>query len=129
MKLDLKAIEERCEKATPGPWRVEPRYSGFFNFLPTGGNLGLKEQTNALYLKEENQNGDHLGADIQGPVVPSRSTFAVRDAWFIANARTDVPVLLECVKELREALRTYALNVGPIADNARELLTKWFGDK
>lgn len=52
MKLDLEVIRERCDKATPGPWKVAPRNVCFFQ--ESTDYKELKEQTNALYLAEEN---------------------------------------------------------------------------
>jgi hypothetical protein len=72
---ELKVIRERCEKATPGPWRADGRYIETIE--------GAEEEM-AIY--------DEGGHD-------------ELDAEFIAHAREDVPRLLEEIERLREGLK------------------------
>ena len=93
----LSAVEQRIEKATPGEWTLDPRNLCFYEKDGT-----LKKLDNELCLSEDSQNGDHLGACIDGPIEPSRGTFVVRDAWLIANAKSDLAKLVRLVRKLRE---------------------------
>jgi hypothetical protein len=82
---ELNQMEERCNAATPGPWRsfIERRdhYSGN-SFVMTGPP-------------------EDRGPDLD---------FASRDADydFVAHARQDIPRLLEEVRRLRRQLRSLA---------------------
>ena len=73
---EIKAIMERCEKATPGPWESEVTTSGG-SILTRGGKW--------------------RGQSLQ--VVPSQ------DADFIASARSDVPDLCRDLLAAREVMR------------------------
>lgn len=79
--IDLAAIRERCEQATPGPWITDPRYGqeGFIHFECDG--------------------------DPQPASRVAMSEFK-RDTEFIAHARADVPALLAIAERAldREAL-------------------------
>ncbi len=76
--LDLEAIKERCEKATPGRW-VARRFGGF---APAG--------TAYWYIYQPGREGEPLDRD---------------DAQFISHARTDLPA---CVAELERVYRERA---------------------
>lgn len=77
----LAAIEARCERATPGPWRWDDRDDQLFD---AKGEL--------LAFGQPTYEGNH------GIVVPPD------DATFIAAARTDVPALLAEVRRLQSDL-------------------------
>lgn len=86
---ELKAIRERCEKATPGPWEAHIQtgpyrtrnYAGKVKApIPIGEHSSFRVHPNLLY---------------EG------------DVHFIAHARTDIPSLLDEVERLREALEWY----------------------
>lgn len=66
---DVKAIHERCEKATPGPWHV---YANIKRLL---GIFNRRDDC----------------------VIAVRSTLSREDADFIAHARTDIPMLLDAL--------------------------------
>lgn len=71
----LKAIEERAEKATPGPW-------------------GVNGQRGDAYWYGYVHAGD----------TPIDDVFREENAAFIAHSREDVPALVAEVRRLREAL-------------------------
>jgi hypothetical protein len=75
----LEEIAQRCEAATPGPWRsfVEGRDH-------VGGESFVRTEGEDIYL---------IGA-------------SVADQDFIAAARQDIPLLLNEVRVLRKALAT-----------------------
>lgn len=73
----LKEIEERCERATPGPWAsfVEGRdFTSGASFIRTGG-----------------EDIELLGATSD-------------DQDFIAHAREDIPLLIAEIRRLRKLL-------------------------
>ena len=79
---ELEKIRRRCESATPGPWSsyVEGRdHTSGSNFIMT-------------------RSGEKRGPDIE----LSGATDADQD--FIANARQDVPKLLEEIERLKKKL-------------------------
>lgn len=87
MTPDLKAIRERCEAATPGPWRISkkkgPLYrvrvvSSHGNFLCVGHHCDIDDS--GAYKRRSNYN-------------------------FIAHARTDIPALLDYIAELEKQLQ------------------------
>jgi hypothetical protein len=82
-RSELNEIKERCEKATQGPWKsmVEGRnHSSGSSFIMTG---------------TENNRGEDI--ELSG------ATAADQD--FIAQARQDVPKLLEEIERLRGLIR------------------------
>jgi hypothetical protein len=81
--IDIKAIEERCERATKGPW--DKRVAGVEgdNYIAgTGPWYRVQGSWNA--------NNDN----------------SINDADFIAYSRQDIPALLEAVKEARFIIRS-----------------------
>jgi hypothetical protein len=83
---ELKAIEDRCNAATKGPWVsfIEGRDHGAGDsFIMTGVKLGEDIWSNSR------------GADIY----LTGATNADQD--FIANARQDIPKLLHALRQLR----------------------------
>jgi hypothetical protein len=92
-KLNLDAIQARCDAATPGPWVVNTKEW-------TDGGAPLTERTiglpgldaTARICDNSNRAGD------------VRTIYAKANAAFIAHARTDVPVLLAEVRSVRAAL-------------------------
>ena len=86
-KLDLKAIKERCDAATPGPWSAcIEAYSEDAHHLYTGKWVWYEYTKSTFWSKE--------------------------DMDFCAHAREDVPKLLEEVEKLQrqwEGLETVVL--------------------
>lgn len=101
---ELKQIEERAAKATPGPW------------VPDFRDITLREATPAeaeRMVLADAKSDFCLGAEIalraaDGGAAwlpcPTRSTFLNRDALFIAAARSDVPALVSEVRKLKALL-------------------------
>lgn len=83
---ELTAIRERCEKATPGPWRW------------------LKAETEDYSDKIV----DGVGLEVLGATVDICDTPFVSmendDAELMAHSRADIPALLDTVGELRGLL-------------------------
>lgn len=96
-KKRLVEIKERLVSCTEGEWICDPRNLCFYEKVDNIHKLA--PQTNELYLNAYNQNGDILGADIEGIKEPIKSSFTVRDAWFIANAKKDIQFLLDIIEE------------------------------
>lgn len=83
----LKAIEERANKATPGPWTAEPSDpNGWSDEEPHCDGIHTESGgwRNAIVTTD---------GGVYGPRMP--------DADFIAHAREDVPKLLGEVRRLR----------------------------
>jgi hypothetical protein len=92
----LKQIEERCNKATTGPWK------GFWR--------GNTVKSHYIWSPVEQKN-------ICSSISPK-----TKNADFIAHARQDIPDLLAYVRELQTAARSviknsYQYSVAPIAFN------------
>ena len=83
---DLSAIRARCAEATPGPYRVA-----------IGGYL-ITAQYDPRYPEGQCK---IIVADTMSFNNPSFIKIAERNAVFFANARTDIPALLEHIGELR----------------------------
>jgi len=77
---ELKAIEERCEKATEGPWDVEA-------------------VSNACRVTIGKGSGKVILARACPPQLQEEETWS--NVKFMAAARTDVPALIEEVKRLK----------------------------
>lgn len=75
MTIDLNAIKKRAEAATEGPWRVDQ-----FDDVEAGDDLVVRTADDVMF---ENKNAE-------------------ADAAFIANARQDVPALIELVAQKQE---------------------------
>jgi hypothetical protein len=82
---DLRAIEDRCRRATPGGWMACKEHPDF----PVIGSP-------VCYMDEDETIAVGQGGDF-GP-----TNNPMDDAQFIAHARTDVPRLLKEVRRLRE---------------------------
>ncbi len=73
-KTELDAIRERCEKATPGPWKIYPNIDGY-DLRDEGGRPVVTE-------------GDWAGVR------------KIEDACFISECPTDIPALLAHIDAL-----------------------------
>lgn len=83
-EAELKAIRERCDLATSGPWKQDDKDWAMIH---------------PPY--------DICGED-HAPITGFDSVDRKPDATFIAHSRTDIPALLDEVERLRAALRFYA---------------------
>jgi hypothetical protein len=91
MTLDLDAIEARANAASTGPWRINTSDKMGEDWLIGGFGLGRDDD------------GTHYYIVTTDGVRASRfdnSEGAKSDAEFIAAARTDVPALIERIREL-----------------------------
>jgi hypothetical protein len=105
---ELKAIEDRATKATPGPWYSS---SDATPYNPRGGIWSEQGATIKNVPCDESADADFepryaltivIGGcqDEQGGAVGIPNN---QDADFIAHARTDIALLLEEIKRLRES--------------------------
>lgn len=118
----LAAIEARCQKATPGPWRVG---GPSFRCVLVHGANGRHGQGNCRYTFSGWFDNDHeISADrgytasneqgdtssmIAGTYDYDTGGILVReDAEFIAAARSDVPSLIAEVRRLHELIDVLA---------------------
>lgn len=100
-EAELKAIRERWEAATAGPWEVR-RGGNFTDFGMRGFNdFCEKNSHSATELK---LGSTRVGFNVEADLGRSQD-----DAEFIAHAITDVPALLAEVERLRAAMR-HAVN-------------------
>lgn len=98
--IKLKEIEERCKKATTGPWQSDIRVGcmAIYAGLPINCLDGI--QNRLIRYKH-------------GVPAPTKEAYwtvddqDVSDNEFIAHARQDIPDLLELVEEAREIILRY----------------------
>jgi hypothetical protein len=96
---ELKAIRERVDAATPGPWQ----YGSYDGNYSIGSKVGdyiawnvARHKCCRLYIDEEgNEQFDCSGT---GPM--NRN-----DAIFVANARADISRLLDYINYIEKALK------------------------
>ena len=100
----LNAIKERVAKATTGPWDI---------------NRNSDDDVFVTDIWFDGEDGGHV--EIHGDTVAS----SIYNAEFIAHAREDVPMLIEEIEKLREALSFYAEDENYFyhADTSCEVLT------
>lgn len=102
-KSELQHWREVCEKATPGPWRVDKSDSPRANGEPRVDGIDGPEHTvdYGMGPEIESQRIVETDSGVYGPCWP--------DAQFIALARTALPRAIERIEELErenERLRT-----------------------
>ena len=92
---DLADIERRANNATPGPWRTE---QGMVFFA-------------RMCSPEENRYGDYAAPyaiAVEGSFTPVAGYLPADEArataYFIASARTDIPVLVAEIRRLKERI-------------------------
>ena len=92
---ELRAIRERCEAATPGPWKAVKHTdleSDTYRLIES-----QDEQEAIIWFYDHFDSSGNRGVCIQENNLP-----------FILNARTDVPALLAEIERLRHELRLTA---------------------
>lgn len=109
---ELRAIRERADAATPGPWEREwaqdGEYTGPGDNPP--GYAGDYYETNGVIASARSENEDFID--------PICEVHGGKNAAFIAAARTDVPALLSHVEELEARLA----NIQSAVDSAAATL-------
>jgi hypothetical protein len=95
---ELERIEERAEKATPGPWRI-------------AGFAGQHDEEGARIVAADGQTVAYTWGGLREASPRSEWSRYHADAAFIPHARTDIPALIAShreqgalIKELAEAL-------------------------
>ncbi len=111
MKLDdrLQAIAERCGKATEGPWVNRPH-----GVIQTQDSSITIPREGIIFWDDDGKMNNSKG-------IPNYD--------FIAKSRTDIPLLLSLVKELRGALEQIAEPApdGEVPDeDAENAAEAWF---
>lgn len=113
--INLHEVEQRCERATEGPWAWESTAEKSNEFVvglaidkdnkPICGEIphGFDEE-NDCYMDEEIIRRSEIGANEAG-----QANFA--DADFIAHARTDLPEAIRLLREAREIIDCLSLFV------------------
>lgn len=95
----IEEIRERCDKATSGPW-----------FWEDWAGVEDPEEM-VLTADPETRDGWHAGRmfpDLRNSIVSLEEPVTNQaDSDFIANAREDIPYLLEILKGKRERLKAY----------------------
>lgn len=87
MSINLKAIRERCEKATDGPWLAED------------DSQKVNKDLSLAFTAVKLTTGKNLLRLIGSPNL---------NAEFIAHARTDIPALLDWIERAAAILPEYA---------------------
>lgn len=97
-ELDLAAIEERCAKATPGPWNyIAPDTYCAQAIVTVGTVRPIPDQPGAVLGARELSFDDGDGfTDKQD----------CDNAIFVAHARTDLPACVEEIKRLRSEVES-----------------------
>ncbi len=95
--LDLDAIQQREQAATPGPWRVVMDDTE----RPT---TVWRECTSPDHPLDEDPGRDYVHDDCRDGEIHAEPFFREADAEFIAHAREDVPALRREVERLRSDL-------------------------
>ena len=95
--LDLTPIKERCEKATPGPWKAEKsaEYTAYLDDADTSWiatPIYDKLANEVACVPDDQVSGDEFEANLA----------------LLANARTDIPALIAEVERLRAENEQYA---------------------
>lgn len=86
---ELKEIEERCNKATPGPWRAcHNGTCSCSQVWSQSADVPVAEVTRGVW------------GDTGLPYVKIPEKIVEANSLFIAHAKEDVPKLLEYIKEL-----------------------------
>ena len=100
--LDLKAIEERCNAATKGPWH---RYGGTPPSVNTIASVASMRESRLYRSASGKLLGHYTGVVQPGHTSPPEHWQADwEDLLFIAHARTDVPAMVDEIVRLRVAL-------------------------
>jgi len=101
MRPDIDAIRARAEKATKGLWRCDYQPSGICGSKCYTDTIKTESLLHTVIgnrpRKPINANGDYV-SDRQ----------ILDNGIFIASARTDIPDLLDYVKELETAIKPFA---------------------
>jgi hypothetical protein len=96
--IDIKAIEERCERATKGPWHE------YENTVSIG-------YTHGQDVRADNVLSNRVCRDC-----------SLEDMEFIAHSREDLPALLEAVKEARAIFTDMVYTTGADSDTIEPLM-------
>ena len=130
MRPDIESIQARADAATAGPWEVVPEDT--WHYLDKDAECNLCTKGVELLREHFYDDGEkaHIHWDSSHCICDSEQNLVAgnfdyeeggiirhEDTVFIANARQDVPALLEYIAELEAKLATFKLceeHYGPI---------------
>ncbi len=96
LTLDEQKIKEECEGANPGPWFLDEGGSIVRDLSPFPPQDGEKYQGVVPYWAEKVDESEG------NPYKPYY--WSIRTEYFVANSRTNIPLLLDRVDKLREEI-------------------------
>jgi hypothetical protein len=103
MNVDIKAIKERCDRATPGPWNVDQKAQGDCTNLDIDCGKTVCDES----CKECEWYEFFTGASIDKILtlrLDEWDGINDADADFIAHAREDIPALIAEIESLQAQL-------------------------
>lgn len=123
----LREIEERCEKATPGPWRSMRDGNQYVktDYMPTAHCVGASTVEGLVRPWNPHR---YVSFGFR-PQEFETARFLDEDADFIAAARSDLPLLLAEVRRLREELESAPWRASYKAENERAVKAEAERDK
>ena len=95
---ELKEIEERCNKATPGPWKTLP-----------------PDSVNPYWYvtrRQGEEEGFYIACFFNGK----------EDAEFVINSREDIPKLMSYIKDLESQILNRSLEKKKVPENSGKYL-------
>lgn len=97
---EVAVIEERCNKATEGPWRT------YVNPQRSDGLFVAQDKPIEPYPKARGMGGEPLYPATPHDAWGIQSQLEHDNAEFVAHARQDIPRLIEIIKAQHEQLRS-----------------------
>ena len=97
-KEELKEIEDRCNKATPGPWKTLP-----------------PDSVNPCWYvtrRQGEEEGFYIACFFNGK----------EDAEFVINSREDIPKLMSYIKDLESQILNRSLEKKKVPENSGKRL-------
>lgn len=126
-RLDIAAIRARADAATPGPWHAETDC-----FDPDNPEI----EACVTNITEDLADHDVLFTSTTGMNVGHRENWAtaeasreMRDARFMATARTDVPALCDEVDRLRRELAASKAREAKLREALSGIVEAWEADE
>lgn len=89
--IDLKKIEERCERANKGPWFTKPTPKDKDGW-PTCSVIALVERGQGIYCQ------------------PNGGIYPANNQEFIAHSVTDLPALVDWIKRAKAILEMASID-------------------
>lgn len=106
MTTRIEQIKKRAEKATTGPWSIDPRHHS--------QNQSIRRQEADVHV-----DGGRLISSVRITVWRQGQRDARPDAAFIAHARNDVPWLLERMGEAADVIKKCRTELAYLAEQVK----------